>query len=144
MSERYPLLTRDPVTGEELTVTRLENRKRGLVIEAEFSLGWLVLLTPEQFEFVGLFLRYRGNVQKLASEMGVAYNTARSRLDAIVEALEGANTTTSNMSTPASSHSVTVTTTSAPALIDTASILAQLENAEVDVATALALLKKSP
>ena len=88
--ERYPLLTRDPVTGEELTVTRLENRARGLVIEAEFSLGWIARLTPDQLEFAGLLLRYRGNVQKLANEMGVAYNTARSRLDAIVEALGGA------------------------------------------------------
>ncbi len=88
--ERYPLLTRDPVTGEELTVTRLENRARGLVLEAEFSLGWIAKLTPDQLEFAGLLLRYRGNVQKLANEMGVAYNTARSRLDAIVEALGGA------------------------------------------------------
>ncbi len=86
---RYPLLTRDPVTGEELTVTRLENRARGLVMEAEFSLGWMAKLTPDQLEFAGLLLRYRGNVQKLANEMGVAYNTARSRLDAIVEALGG-------------------------------------------------------
>lgn len=89
--QRYPLLTRDPVTGEELTVTRLENRARGLVLEGEFSLGWIAKLSHDQIEFVGAFLRYRGNVQKLASEMGVAYNTARSRLDAIVEALGGTN-----------------------------------------------------
>jgi hypothetical protein len=87
--ERYPLLTRDPITNEELIVTRLENRARGLVLEAEFSLGWVGKLTPEQLEFAGLLLRYRGNVQKLATELGVAYNTARSRLDAIVEALGG-------------------------------------------------------
>jgi hypothetical protein len=137
MAERYPLLTRDPVTGEELTVTRLENRKRGLVIEAEFSLGWLALLTPEQLEFVGLFLRYRGNVQKLASELGVAYNTARSRLDAIVEALETIGATAA-AATPAF---VSVTTTNTPVLVDTAAILEQLERGEVDVATALAQLK---
>ena len=87
--QRYPLITRDPVTGEELVATRLENRARGLVLEGEFSFGWIAKLNHEQLEFVGLFLRYRGNVQKLASEMGVAYNTARSRLDAIVEALGG-------------------------------------------------------
>jgi hypothetical protein len=58
-----------------------------VVIEGAFSLGWIGQLTPEQLEFVGAFLRTRGNVQKLAAESGVAYNTARSRLDDIVRAL---------------------------------------------------------
>ena len=89
--EQYPLITHDPFTGEELTVTRLENKARGLVLEGEFSLGWIAKLSPEQLEFTGVLLRYRGNVQKLASEMGVAYNTARSRLDDIVEALGGSS-----------------------------------------------------
>ena len=88
---RYPLVTHDPFTGEELTVTRLENKSRGLVLEGEFSLGWIAKLSTEQLEFAGVLLRYRGNVQKLASEMGVAYNTARSRLDDIVEALGGSS-----------------------------------------------------
>jgi hypothetical protein len=89
--EKYPLVTHDPFTGEELTVTRLENKARGLILEGEFSLGWIARLSPEQLEFAGVLLRYRGNVQKLASEMGVAYNTARARLDDIVEALGGSS-----------------------------------------------------
>jgi len=36
-----------------------------------------------------LLVKYRGNIQKLAAEMDVAYNTARSRLDEIVTALGG-------------------------------------------------------
>lgn len=35
----------------------------------------------------GVLVRHRGNVQKVAAEMGVAYNTARSRLDDVVAAL---------------------------------------------------------
>jgi hypothetical protein len=84
-----PLLTKDPVTGLPLVVTRLESPDTGIVIEGEFSLGWIGRLTPEQLEFVGLLLRNRANVQKLAAELGVAYNTARSRLDDIVAALGG-------------------------------------------------------
>ena len=34
-------------------------------------------------------VKYRGNIQKLAAEMDVAYNTARNRLDEIVAALGG-------------------------------------------------------
>lgn len=60
-----------------------------VTLEGNFSLGWLVRLTTAQLEFVGLFLTHRGNLQKLAPELGVSYNTARSRLDNIVTALGG-------------------------------------------------------
>lgn len=84
-----PLITKDPITGSELIVTRLESPTTGMRIEGEFSLGWIGRLTAEQIDFVGLLLRYRTNLQKLAGELGVAYNTVRARLDDIVEALGG-------------------------------------------------------
>src|SRR5262245_39263860 len=83
-----PLITRDPVTGGELIVTRLESPQSGLVIEGAFSLGWVGRLTPEQLEFVGQLVRNRGNVQKVAADLDIAYNTARNRLDDIVAALD--------------------------------------------------------
>ena len=85
----YQLLTRDPASGGELIVTRLECPTSGVVIEGRFSLGWVGRLTPEQLDFVGLLLKHRNNLQKLAGELGVAYNTARSRLDDIVDAVGG-------------------------------------------------------
>lgn len=84
-----PLVTKDPVSGAELIVTRLESPDSGVVIEGEFSLGWIGRLTPEQLDFVGLLLKHRNNLQRLANELGVAYNTARSRLDDVVAALGG-------------------------------------------------------
>ena len=89
MSALHPLITRDPVSGGELIVTRLECPESGIVIEGRFSLGWIGRLTVEQLEFAGLLVRHRGNVQKVAAELGVAYNTARNRLDDIVAALGG-------------------------------------------------------
>jgi hypothetical protein len=83
----YPLLTRDPASGGELMVTRLECPASGVVIEGRFSLGWIARLTPEQLEFVHQLVRHRANVQKLAAELNMAYNTARSRLDEIVAVL---------------------------------------------------------
>lgn len=85
----YPLITRDPVSGDELIVTRLECPSSGVVIEGRFNLGWIGRLTREQLDFVEMLVKYRGNIQKLAMEMNVAYNTARSRLDEIVAALGG-------------------------------------------------------
>lgn len=83
----HPLITHDPMTDGELIVTRLECPQSGIVIEGAFSLGWIGRLTPDQLEFVGVLVRHRGNVQKVAAEMGVAYNTARNRLDNVVAAL---------------------------------------------------------
>jgi hypothetical protein len=140
--ERYPLLTRDPITNEELIVTRLENRARGLVLEAEFSLGWVGKLTPEQLEFAGLLLRYRGNVQKLATELGVAYNTARSRLDAIVEALGGTPEETQprpDAASPERSSSDRAAELQQTVLRQT--VLQQLERGEVSFEDAMRMLK---
>ena len=85
----YPLITRDPVSGNELIVTRLESPQSGIVIEGQFSLGWIGRLTREQLDFVELLVKNRGNIQKMAAELDIAYNTARSRLDEIVTALGG-------------------------------------------------------
>ena len=83
----YPLITRDPVSGGELIVTRLECPDSGIVIEGQFSLGWIGRLSRDQLDFVELLVKYRGNIQKLAAELDIAYNTARSRMDDIVSAL---------------------------------------------------------
>jgi hypothetical protein len=85
----HPIITRDPVTGNELIVTRLESPQSGIVIEGQFSLGWIGRLSREQLDFVELLVKNRGNIQKLASDLDIAYNTARSRLDEIVTALGG-------------------------------------------------------
>jgi hypothetical protein len=86
----HPLITRDPVSGNELIVTRLESPQSGIVIEGQFSLGWIGRLTRDQLDFVELLVKNRGNIQKLAQDLDIAYNTARSRLDEIVTALGGA------------------------------------------------------
>jgi hypothetical protein len=56
-------------------------------LEGEFTLGWLGRLSREQLEFVELMVKNRGNINGVAGELKIAYNTARSRLDDIVEAL---------------------------------------------------------
>ena len=86
----HPIITRDPVSGNELIVTRLECPQSGIVIEGQFSLGWIGRLSREQLDFVELLVKNRGNIQKLAQEYDIAYNTARSRLDEIVTSLGGA------------------------------------------------------
>ena len=53
----YPIITRDPVSGNELIVTRLECPQSGIVIEGQFTLGWIGRLTREQLDFVELLVK---------------------------------------------------------------------------------------
>jgi hypothetical protein len=117
----HPLITRDPVSGNELIVTRLECPQSGIVIEGQFSLGWVGRLTREQMDFVELLVKNRGNIQKLAADLDIAYNTARSRLDEIVVALGG---------TPENDRRV-----------DRRAVLDRLASKEINVEEAMRLLK---
>src|SRR5262249_40250003 len=83
----YPLLTTCPVCGGPLHAVRLSCDNCHSSLEGEFTLGWLGRLNREQLEFVELLVKNRGNINGVASELKIAYNTARSRLDDIVAAL---------------------------------------------------------
>ncbi len=118
----YPLITRDPVSGGELIVTRLECPESGVVIEGRFNLGWIGRLSREQLDFVELLVKHRGNVQRVAADLDVAYNTARSRLDEVVTALGG---------TPENDGHV-----------DRRAILDRLASKEISVEEAMRLMKR--
>ncbi|HEX9373301.1 MAG TPA: DUF2089 domain-containing protein [Roseiflexaceae bacterium] len=83
----YPLLTTCPVCRGPLHVVRLSCDECSSSLEGQFTLGWLGRLSREQIEFVELMVKNRGNINGVASELKIAYNTARSRLDDIVAAL---------------------------------------------------------
>ena len=83
----YPLLTTCPVCGGALHVERLGCDECHATLEGQFTLGWLGRLSREQLEFIELLVKNRGNINSVAGELKIAYNTARSRLDDIVEAL---------------------------------------------------------
>lgn len=83
----HPLLTRCPVCSGELHVVRLECNDCHSGVDGRFSLGWLGRLNREQLEFVELLVKNRGNINGVAGDLKVAYNTARSRLDDIIAAL---------------------------------------------------------
>ena len=124
----HPLITHDPATSGELIVTRLECPESGVVIEGKFSLGWMARLTPEQLSFVGQLVKHRGNIQKLAVELNIAYNTARNHLDDVVAALES--------SPPQSTQP-----DRRPGRLDRLKILAMLSAGELPYESAMKLLE---
>ena len=82
-----PLLTRCPVCGGPFHAERLGCDHCGSTLEGRFDLDWLGRLNRDQLEFVRVLVKNRGNVNGVAADLKMAYNTARSRLDDIVAAL---------------------------------------------------------
>lgn len=136
MTVENPLPTRDPFSGGPLVVTRLESPATGTTIEGRFTLGWIGNLTPEQLNLVGLLLARRNNLQQLAADLGVAYNTIRARFDDIVEAIERAAPAPSPPSPPTAPGSPGKPTR------NRADVLAALARGEIDVDEAEALLRR--
>ena len=83
----YPMLTTCPVCSNELHVTRLTCGTCATTIDGTFSAGPFARLAREQLEFVELLVKNRGNINSVATDLDIAYNTARARLDDIVKAL---------------------------------------------------------
>jgi hypothetical protein len=83
----HPLLTICPVCGGPLHVTRMECGECHSALEGRFTLGRLGRLSREQLDKVELMVKNRGNINGVANDLKVAYNTARSRLDDIVATL---------------------------------------------------------
>ncbi|MBE3589581.1 MAG: DUF2089 domain-containing protein [Firmicutes bacterium] len=81
------LLGRCPVCGEPLEVTQLHCRACDTTIQGRFLLGKFAALTPEQWDFLEVFVRNRGNIREVERDLGLSYPAVRSRLDALIEAL---------------------------------------------------------
>lgn len=77
----YPILTRCPVCEGELVATRLECTNCHAAVESAFDLGVLNRLSREQIELITLLVKHRGNMNRVAAEQGVHYNTVRNRMD---------------------------------------------------------------
>ena len=83
----HPVIGRCPICHDELSVTRLHCRSCGSSIEGSFNLGPLERLSQEQIRFVEAFIRNRGSLKDLGSELNMSYPTVNSRLNDILIAL---------------------------------------------------------
>jgi hypothetical protein len=83
----YTVPTECPVCRDNLLVTRLACRNCGTALEGRFAMGRLSQLSPDQLDFVELFLRSEGKLNRVQEELGLSYPTVRSRLDEVIRAL---------------------------------------------------------
>ena len=57
-------------------------------IDGHFEMAGLSSLSPDQIAFVDVFVRNRGIIRDVESELGVSYPTVRSMLDGVVDAMD--------------------------------------------------------
>jgi len=80
----YPVIGRCPICHDQLHVTHLTCSTCGAGIEGEFSLGPLQRLSQEQIQFVEAFIRARGSLKDVGTELNMSYPTVNSRLNDIL------------------------------------------------------------
>jgi hypothetical protein len=80
-------LSKCPVCGGELTVTRLHCETCDTSIEGRFVNSSFAGLTPEQLDFVETFIRCEGKINRVEDEMALSYPTIRNRLQEVIRAL---------------------------------------------------------
>lgn len=82
-----PILTKCPVCGKAMSVTKLHCGSCHTFIEGRFEPCRFCRLDAEQRQFVEVFLTSRGNIKEVERLLGISYPTVRSRLDNVLEAL---------------------------------------------------------
>lgn len=79
-----PFIGQCPVCNGPLTITRLHCPQCDVTLEGHFTLGRLGLLSPEQLEFVEVYLRCGGKLKAVGELLKLSYPTVRSRLDEVI------------------------------------------------------------
>ncbi|AFZ67144.1 hypothetical protein Deipe_1604 [Deinococcus peraridilitoris DSM 19664] len=93
MTRRYdelmpkPLPLPFPGVSEMPLVTELRFPESGVTVQGEFELNEFAVLSPENLEFLRLYIKVRGNLKEVERILGVSYPTVRSRFDALLRAI---------------------------------------------------------
>ncbi|MCB0084370.1 MAG: DUF2089 domain-containing protein [Caldilineaceae bacterium] len=83
-----PLPTRSPFSGGEIIVTRFYCPDTDVTVEGRFSVSApFAQLTPEQLQFIEIFVRNEGRISRMEGELSMSYPTIRNRLREIIRAM---------------------------------------------------------
>jgi len=83
----YQMPGQCPVCGDELYVEKLVCGQCGTSIQGMFLPQRLSQLTREQWDFVELFVRSEGKLNRVQEELHLSYPTVRNRLREVIRAM---------------------------------------------------------
>ena len=87
MTAKHRLPLTCPACNETMNVTELTCPECNTRVQGEFATSGLFQLTPEQLQFVEVFVRCRGNIKEVERDLKISYPTVRSRLDNVIQAM---------------------------------------------------------
>ncbi len=85
--EKYQVSGRCPVCGDQMYVTRLECENCHSALEGQFHLGPFQNLSPDQLQFLEVFIRCRGQNKAIQELLNISYPTVIKKLDELIVAL---------------------------------------------------------
>jgi hypothetical protein len=129
------LIEQCPACGGELIVTQQNCADCETVILGRFKPNIFSRLSPENLQFLELFVKNRGNVKDMEREMGSSYWTIRNRLNEIIIEL-------GFESDASEGPALTEQEERAAAAAERQNILAQLESGDLTAAEAAAQLAR--
>ncbi len=86
MQERFT--EQCPGCGGKMAIRNLACDACGIKIEGDIPLPTLARLTPEEREFVEVFVLCGGSLKDAGQVLGVSYPTVRARLDQVIASLK--------------------------------------------------------
>jgi hypothetical protein len=69
--------------GQPMKVVRLRCDSCNVLLEGDFEVSPLALLSPEDQALIFAFLRHHGSIKKMESLFSISYPTVKNRLNAI-------------------------------------------------------------
>jgi len=82
-----PLPLPFPDENESPLVTELRFPTSGVMVRGAFELNEFATLSPENLEFLRLYIRVRGNLKEVERVLGISYPTVRARFDTLLRAI---------------------------------------------------------
>lgn len=83
----HPVLHQCPVCQGDLVITRLHCHNCDTVVEGQFTSGPFANLTRQQLEFLEIFIRSEGKLNRMEDELKLSYPTIRNRLHEVIRAM---------------------------------------------------------
>lgn len=82
-----PLPLPFPGIQEAPLATELRFVQADVTVRGEFQLNEFATLTPENLDFLRLYIKVRGNLKEVERILGLSYPTVRARFDALLRAI---------------------------------------------------------
>jgi|MudIll2142460700_1097286.scaffolds.fasta_scaffold840141_1 hypothetical protein len=73
-----------PACNTDLVVTRLTCPQCATEVAGSYPLDLFARLEPNDFDFIVLFVKTKGNIKEMERELGISYWTIRSKLNDLV------------------------------------------------------------